>query len=138
MLAGVLSENAQSTHFDFASPIHRLCYFQARYQSKRENIGEMSIYELTKEIIIRMSPSKLFNSKSVSKEDKRPLERMWQMEFYRAASAILPNHHFISADAGTTFNLRAGFIDFYINDNLNFAFELLREGILLILMNIRK
>lgn len=55
------------------------------------------------------------------------LERQWQVEFYRCASLLLSNKHFVSPDAGAVFG-SSGFVDFYINDELGYAVELLREG----------
>eukprot|EP01119_Soliformovum_irregulare_P013809 TRINITY_DN370_c0_g1_i1.p1 TRINITY_DN370_c0_g1~~TRINITY_DN370_c0_g1_i1.p1 ORF type:complete len:561 (+),score=61.51 TRINITY_DN370_c0_g1_i1:80-1762(+) len=130
VMQGYLSADASSQVFNFASPVHRLVYFQERYHEPSSQVHDLPLPELIKRIVVRMKPSALLNSVSVG-TDRRPLERLWQMEFYRAATSLLPSKHVISPDAGTTFNLKkdTGYVDFWINDELKYAVELLREGI---------
>ena len=59
--------------------------------------------------------------------DGHLLERVWQMEFYRAATQVLPANIFISVDVGAVFG-SSGFIDFYVDDARDWAIELLRDG----------
>lgn len=73
-----------------------------------------------------MNPKLLNNSSGVGK-DNRLLERTWQMEFYRAATQVLPNSVYISPDVGAKFESN-GFVDFYVDDGHNWAIELLRDG----------
>jgi len=63
-----------------------------------------------------MNPKLLHDSLSVG-ADGAPLERQWQMEFYRAATVALSDNNSISPDVGRVFG-SDGFIDFYINGNL--------------------
>jgi len=50
------------------------------------------------------------------------------MEFYRAAAAQLPYPHCISPDVGVTFGT-SGKLDFWVDNDLCWAIELLREGL---------
>ncbi|GBC04610.1 hypothetical protein RclHR1_05780001 [Rhizophagus clarus] len=55
------------------------------------------------------------------------LERIWQMEFYRAATQVLPAHIFISPDVGTYWGSK-GYVDFFVNDGRSWAIELLWDS----------
>ncbi|RIA87642.1 hypothetical protein C1645_776802 [Glomus cerebriforme] len=57
----------------------------------------------------------------------RLLERVWQMEFYRAIYSCLPDEMHISPDVGRMF-ATDGVVDFYISE-LQWAIELLIDGI---------
>ncbi|CAG8704239.1 12698_t:CDS:1, partial [Racocetra fulgida] len=59
--------------------------------------------------------------------DCRLLERVWQMEFYRASMQVLPADIYASVDVGAVF-VSEGYLDFYVNDQRNWAIELLRDG----------
>jgi len=73
-----------------------------------------------------MNAKTLQNSYGIGK-DGRLLERTWQMEFYRAATQVLPADVFISPDVGARFGSH-GFLDFYVDDGRNWAIELLWDG----------
>lgn len=49
------------------------------------------------------------------------------MEFYRAATSVLPENNNISPDVGRIFGSNR-YVDFYVNGTLQWAIELLREG----------
>ena len=49
------------------------------------------------------------------------------MEFYRAATQVLPLNVFISPDVGTCWG-SSGYVDFFVDDGLSWAIELLRDG----------
>jgi len=59
--------------------------------------------------------------------DELPLERTWQMEFYRIAWSHLPRGTYLSADVGSVFGSN-GQLDFYVNTQKKWGIELLREG----------
>ncbi|CAI2182646.1 12793_t:CDS:2, partial [Funneliformis geosporum] len=59
--------------------------------------------------------------------DSHLLERVWQMEFYRASMQVLSKDFCISVDAGSCFGSN-GYIDFYVNNKNKWAIELLRDG----------
>ena len=79
------------------------------------------------DVIQRLRPDLLQNSYNVSSSGFL-LERHWQMEFYRACTSLLPPEHYISPDVGSKFGA-SGFVDFFINGTLNWAVEILREGL---------
>jgi hypothetical protein len=66
----------------FPSPIHELAFFVARYRCPKESITFTDFKPFLEEVIMRMSPAVLKNSKSRDTEG-RLLERQWQMEFYK-------------------------------------------------------
>lgn len=47
------------------------------------------------------------------------------MEFYQAASALLPDTHYVSPDVGTVFG---SYCDFWVDNGLSWAIELMRES----------
>ena len=49
------------------------------------------------------------------------------MEFYRAATQVLPDNIYISSDVGTCWGSNR-FLDFWIDNEHNWAIELLRNG----------
>lgn len=59
--------------------------------------------------------------------DKLLLERAWQMEMYRAATAVLPAEFHISPDVGRLFGTE-GKVDFYVNGVKRWLVELTRNG----------
>ncbi|KAF8437406.1 hypothetical protein BGX38DRAFT_1211648, partial [Terfezia claveryi] len=46
---------------------------------------------------------------------------------YKAATTAVPRHATVSADVGAIFG-SVGYLDFYVNGDLNWGIELLREG----------
>lgn len=97
------------------------------YKETRPLIGKAAdLEDFIKCTVQRMDRSVLQNTMSLSIDGIR-LERMWQMEFYRAALTVLSDANFISPDVGTIFDCK-GYLDFYVNDSLKWAIELLREG----------
>ncbi|KAF8454718.1 hypothetical protein BGX38DRAFT_1171069, partial [Terfezia claveryi] len=49
------------------------------------------------------------------------------MGWYKAATTTVPRHATVSADVGAIFG-SVGYLDFYVNGDLNWGIELLREG----------
>jgi len=84
--------------------------------------GQTTLDDFLIETLKRLSRSALASSRSIG-EDDHLLERQWQMEFYRAVSVLGAQHH-ISPDFGTS----DGWIDFYVDNELEWGIELLREG----------
>jgi len=127
ILWGYLCERNNSGALAFASPLHAKCYFIDRYASRRPDLAHsLGFEEFIVEAIRLMNPEQLKKSISLGKDNKL-LERQWQMEFYRVSTSLLSANHFISPDVGTYYDC-AGYLDFYIDDDLNWAIELLREG----------
>ena len=59
--------------------------------------------------------------------DERLLQAAYQKELYRAATHLLGEDGVVSCEVGSMFSVE-GFIDFWINDDRNWAIELLRDG----------
>jgi hypothetical protein len=77
--------------------------------------------------LTKMNATMLKNSFSIH-HDSHLLERAWQNEFYRCAFSLLPSiYHTISPDVGYVFGTN-GKVDYYINGNLKWMIELMREG----------
>lgn len=74
----------------------------------------------------RLSPKFLANSLGNSLDGIR-LERVWQMEVYRASIACLPDQTYISPEIGHMYGT-AGLVDFYVNDQSQWLIEIIREG----------
>ncbi|GBB99301.1 hypothetical protein RclHR1_03480005 [Rhizophagus clarus] len=121
----LLSE--QDGKLDFASPYLRALYLQRRWGSTiRPTIPPQDFKSFLYGTFTKMNAEAIRNSYSVGK-DGRLLERAWQMEFYRAATQILPADAFISPDVGTHWGSK-GYLDFFVDDGRNWAIELLRDG----------
>jgi hypothetical protein len=117
----------QNGKLDFASPFLRTLYLQQRWGSTtRPMIPPADFKSFLLATFAAMNAKTLQNSYGTGK-DGRLLERTWQMEFYRAATQVLPVDVFISPDVGAHFGSR-GSLDFYVDDGRNWAIELLRDG----------
>jgi len=112
---------------DFAAPLIRLAYLQNRVGSMQRSVmAPKNFREFLTLVFAAMNPKTLQASLGIG-SDGRLLERVWQMEFYRAATQVLPESIFISVDVGAVFG-SSGFIDFYVDDARDWAIELLRDG----------
>jgi len=117
----------QGGKLDFASPFLRALYLQQRWGcTTSATTAPKDFKSFLIDTFTAMNSRALESSLSVGK-DGRLLERMWQMEFYRAATQVLPPDVFISPDVGAHFESR-GFLDFYVDDGRDWAIELLRDG----------
>ncbi|RUP45803.1 hypothetical protein BC936DRAFT_147715 [Jimgerdemannia flammicorona] len=74
--------------------------------------------------IERMRPSVL---RKQLKMDQRLYERAWQMEWYHAATTVVPGNATIIPYVRSVFN-SSSFLDFYVNTELQWGVELLRDG----------
>ncbi|KAF9896594.1 hypothetical protein BX616_007153, partial [Lobosporangium transversale] len=117
----------------FTAPINRV-FLGHRFFSSR--IGEIvspgiSFDGFLTRAIERMRPSVLRTSLGVGVDTVERvtglLERTWQMEWYRAASSVVPLGSTISLDVGPVFG-SVGFLNFYVNGYRAWGIELLREG----------
>ncbi|CAG8487237.1 5415_t:CDS:2 [Ambispora leptoticha] len=98
--------------FEFAAPYLCVLYMRERWEPLAgwENLRSFII-----DTFIVMDTKALQKSFGVGK-DKRLLERVWQMEFYRSATQVLPNDINISPNVGSDFGSR-GFVGFYVDDD---------------------
>jgi hypothetical protein len=112
---------------DFAAPILRAIYIHSRLGSTMHApIPPSDFRDFLVKVFAAMNPAVLCKSLGIGR-DGRLLERVWQMEWYRAATQILPEHIHASVDVGAVFGCH-GYIDFYVDDDKNWAVELLRDG----------
>jgi hypothetical protein len=118
----LLSE--QGGKLDFASPYLRALYLQRRWGSTtRPTIPPKDFKSFLCGTFRNMNAKAIQNVGT----DGRLLERAWQMEFYRAATQVLPLDTFISPDVGTYWGSK-GYLDFFVDDGRSWAIELLRDG----------
>ncbi|KAG9307649.1 hypothetical protein G9A89_023214 [Geosiphon pyriformis] len=111
----------------FVSPVARLLSFFHRCISAKNPLEEgFSLQDLVRESLARLNSRALSNSLGRSKDGVRLLERVWQMEFYRAIYSCLPEDMHISPDVGKIFAVD-GAVDFYISEP-QWAIELLIDG----------
>ena len=122
------SERSERLHF--AAPLVRVVLGQHLF-SAPSNLGKLpraqafdKFLELS---ICPLRPSIPRGSLSKDHPGSRLYERAWQMEWYRAASTAVPEFHTVSPDVGPIFG-STGFLDFYVNNGLEWGVELLREG----------
>jgi len=121
---GIVARRADQ--FEFSAPLISAIYIQRLYASPRPTLGPRDLEEFLENCIQRMNPKLLQGSFSKGAGGIL-LERAWQMEFYRVATSILPGDNVISPDVGKVFG-SDGFLDFYVNGDLRWAIELMREG----------
>lgn len=118
----------------FTAPIMRIILSHRLFTcpvSLRTPLSLLTTFEnFLLQTIERMSPSKLSKSLGKGHESSNSYlyERGWQMEWYRAATTIVPTEASVSADVGPVFEKSAGFLDFYVNRDLCWGVELIREG----------
>ncbi|CAG8664795.1 16754_t:CDS:2, partial [Dentiscutata heterogama] len=85
-----------------------------------------TLQELVRETLSRINSKYLTHNLGRSKDGMRLLERVWQMEFYRAIYSCLPDEMHVSPDVGRIF-ATDGVVDFYISEP-QWAIELLIDG----------
>ncbi|KAL6044349.1 Penicillin acylase family protein [Balamuthia mandrillaris] len=114
----------------FVAPVIRSVFLHHLYRSPLQKDLTSDFDEFVLNSISRLNPHVLKNTLSRVR-DGLPVERQWQMEYYRAATTALPANC-MSPDVGPYFARRdlrnAGKLDFYVNGELSWAIELLREG----------
>jgi len=110
----------------FTLPLLRIAVGMRVYSCKVPYMRVTTFKDFILRSLERMESSTLKNSLSKGIDDHL-IERAWQMEWYRAAYTVVPENVTISPDVGTVFGC-AGELDFYVNGDLNWGIELLREG----------
>ncbi|KAJ3289702.1 hypothetical protein HDU79_003846 [Rhizoclosmatium sp. JEL0117] len=95
-----------------------------------------SLHEFVISVCRNMNASTLSESLGKTVKDGTPLERLWQMEFWRGGMMALGPNSILSPDVGALFGVK-GFIDFTVQCHYNpmrstflsfWGIELLREG----------
>jgi hypothetical protein len=116
--------------FAFASPLVRQILLQRILQpgdEKEVNIfGPVTLTDLLMRILRNFRRDILCHTLSLTKES-HPIERQFQMEFYRAAVRCLGPQCTCFPDVGRVFNT-TGQLDFYINGDYQWGVEILRCG----------
>lgn len=121
--AGVLVKI--ESYLEFSAPLIENIYIKKLYTERRPLHGSEDLDGFIVDCAQNFSKKALQLSFGRGKDDIL-YERQWQMEFYRVATSVLPERHGISADVGKIFDAD-GLIDFYINGQLQWGIELLRE-----------
>jgi len=135
---GICRSAPSKTHMDgrtgleFISKYVRECYRRNLYMSMGFD-GELRFFKPTSptaqdflfECIHRMEPKRLIDN--CTSANSTPTEYIWQDEFYRTACSILRGKQKISPEFGRLWGIK-GRIDFIVNSDLNYGFELLRDG----------
>jgi hypothetical protein len=116
--------------YAFASPLNAQLYLLDRGQYRFErpaggDMKDMGIRAFAQRVILGMSSETLRNTSATG--GGTPLERCYQMEWYRSAVSILPAGVYCSPDVGGIFGSE-GYLDFWINSKHRWGFELLRDG----------
>ena len=114
------------SYLEFSAPLIENIYIKKLYTERRPLHGSEDLDGFIVDCAQNFSKKALQLSFGRGK-DGILYERQWQMEFYRVATSVLPERHGISADVGKIFDAD-GLIDFYINGQLQWGIELLREG----------
>ena len=124
--SGLLARN--NSGLQFAAPIMRVMLGQRLFTARvSDPYSSTTFDEFLIRAIERMSTYALKRSLGRGAIRNRLLERTWQMEWYRAATSACPIEATISPDVGPVFG-SVGFLDFYVNGDLCWGVELLREG----------
>lgn len=89
-----------------------------------------SLLQLVERAIQLIDVVQLRETESYSVATGQPLERQWQFLLYAPLVHLLKSTSIISIDVGHSFGDN-GFLDFYINSELRWGLEILREGRLL-------
>jgi len=123
---GLLCEVKHGGFFGVAAPIVRTILIGVLLAGEMRSTPS-SLINFIMELLPLFSKSQLQDLHSGGK-DGRPLERSFQMEFFRCAYAALGSQRGIChADVGAVFG-SAGALDFYIDTDLQWGIELLRDS----------
>jgi hypothetical protein len=117
----------------FASEIMRVFYRELYYKALYgisssfivSNWQDETMFSVLRRILELFQPQSLLNSLSVGRNGNL-YERIYQDEFYRSCFLIAPAkcHPDVGAIYGST-----GYLDFYIDGDIQLGFELLRNGV---------
>jgi hypothetical protein len=117
----------------FASEIMRVFYRELYYKALYSisssfivsNWNVETILSVLRRILELFQPQSLLNSLSVGR-NANLYERIYQDEFYRSCFLIAPTK--CHPDVGAIYG-SAGYLDFYIDGDIQWGFELLRNGV---------
>jgi len=124
--AGILLEIDDDV-YQFPSPLFERAYLLKRYEGKGNNIRNLESFILA---VLRRIDTKQLKMALKAGGTHKHLESMWQDEFFRCAREELPREYTIVPNCGGKITQPVpGYPDFYINNNLCWIVEILREGI---------
>ena len=84
----------------FTSPLHRVYFLRQHFRGQQRHMRQdLGVEELLECILKRTDPLVLQTSCGHGVQ-RQLLERVWQMEIYRAAACVLPPNHWLSPDVG--------------------------------------
>jgi hypothetical protein len=134
---GIIRQSANGQSFVFFSPVAAMCVKKFFLGSFTHGQDPSTLQELVFYTCRNMSKRTLCSSLGRSSNSSRtPLERLWQMEFWRSASMLIDPYSVLSPDVGSLFGVK-GYLDFTIQCHYNhrthsfdsfWGVELLREG----------
>jgi len=132
MDVGLLVKAADDMTYSYASPLLRRLVLSALFSSSsRPSEPPDSIEDFVKSAL-RMLKPEVFKTTLALLTKGVPREDVWQKEFYRVATALLPSNCVLSAEVGSVFARQTGdsvkAVDFYANSNLQWMVEFLVEG----------
>jgi len=130
--SGICIADGTERTLKFSSEIMRVfyrdMYFKAIYGVGGSNVitcwTNETVYTLLKRILELFNPQVFTNTRSMGRDGRR-YERIYQDEFYRCCYLLAPSK--CHPDVGAIYGSR-GFLDFYIDGELQWGFELLRNG----------
>ena len=130
--SGICIADPTESTLQFSSEIMRVfyrdLYFQAIYGVRGLNVISSWINEtvltLLKRILELFNPQVFVSTQAIGKNGRR-YERIYQDEFYRCCYLLAPSK--CHPDVGAIYGSR-GFLDFYIDGEQQWGFELLRDG----------
>jgi hypothetical protein len=122
-----VDENA----FQFASPLIRRIVFNQLYCSlSRPSEAPQNLIEFVMQSL-RLLSSDVLERTLATLTSGAPREDVWQKEFYRVASSLLPTSNILSAEVGRIFGTGSDdlkSVDFYVDHNLKWMVEFVAEG----------
>ena len=123
---GIATPTDEGSRLQFAVPMVRIILAHRLFTGPSD-LPRAQDFESFLEISIRMRPSALREPLSRGQLNSPLYKRAWQMDWYRAASTALHKGYTLSADVGPIFG-STGFLDFYVNNRLEWGVEFLCEG----------
>ncbi|OQR87162.1 Crinkler (CRN) family protein [Thraustotheca clavata] len=124
---GILDENDE--YITFSSPVLWRYFAKIRFGTiKRALYSPTTLHDLVVRVLQTINYDSIRQTLGRSYTTDIPLERAWQMEFYKASFLCSTNTWVTSADVGGLFRSKE-FLDFTMHGGKSFwGIELLREG----------
>ena len=121
---GYLYQNDDGS-YSIPSPLISSIIIRRIYGATRQPIQDLTFRNLLITAVKRLDVNELKHKELSITSEGDLCERVWQLEFYKAASSCLPFEYWIHPDVGYQFNLNA-YLDFYIDSILKWGVELMR------------